>query len=146
MYAHRRAWKYRTDLPHIVTDRQYIIEALAGEFVHVPGTVARQINSDLLHERNCFPSHSGRLHPSAEYLKMISSLITKQPLGPSGYGQSSRAENPYRFLLIPSFPSQATVGLTARMNPLKNFPSIWVGSIWIGMICPDRNSRASSAV
>jgi hypothetical protein len=74
----RPSRKHRTVVPRVVANRDHVIEWLAGEFIDRLRAVARNVDSDFLHNRDGFGPHQARLRAGALDLITAAALVPKQ--------------------------------------------------------------------
>src|SRR5215469_8447171 len=72
------AWKHGTGVARIVTDGYYVVERLSCEFVQGLGPVSRDVDANLLHNRDCLRPHGTGFGSSAENIEVVTDLRAKQ--------------------------------------------------------------------
>ncbi len=93
-------WENRATLSGIITDRDDVIEVLACKLIDRLGAVARNVNTKLQHDRDCFGPQVGRIRASAENLKTVSSVVPKQAFRHLAARGVSRTKNKDALLMI----------------------------------------------
>src|SRR5437660_11072922 len=126
--------------------------------------MSAQVDSQLLHYRDCFFADAARFHPRTADIKPVAGIVAQQALSHLTTRRISSAENQHAFFLhgglggMGSYetaqqagpqqsllPASATDGFTARTKALINFPSTCAAIEVTSIPCPVRKSRASSA-
>jgi hypothetical protein len=71
------ARKNRAALFRVIANGQNVIEGLADELVNALRTVARDVDSQLSHDGDCFRSNMARFGPGAEDFEAIAGIMAQ---------------------------------------------------------------------
>src|SRR3954447_4851208 len=98
MYPVCVSWIHRAALVCVIADRQDVIKVLVLELVYDLGAMAGDVDSNLLHDGDCFRPDAGCPSTGALDFKLVSAICPKEPLSHLTPGRVCRAENESSFL------------------------------------------------
>jgi hypothetical protein len=116
---------YRTALICVIANRKDVIEALVAEFIDTLGSLTRDVDARLLHDRDCLRPNPAGFGTSALDLKTIRPHMTQQTLCHLAAGRIAGTKYQYTFAcalrcLLGLVDSNRIVGPIRRRLPQAN--------------------------
>ena len=96
----RLAREHRTAFLGVVTNRYYVIEFLAGELADRFGTMAGDVDADLLHSGDRLGPDETLDNACTFHLELIAAVVSQQTLGHLAAGRIAGAKDQHSFLVF----------------------------------------------
>jgi hypothetical protein len=93
MNGDRAAWKDWAGFLGVVAHRQYVVEPLACEVIHVLRAMAGNVDPDLAHYRDGFGANLARPRAGALHFEAVAGVVTQQALRHLAAGGVASAKN-----------------------------------------------------